>query len=481
MIHAPHLILVVDDEPTQRHLLSGMITRAGHRVETASDGQAALTRLLDQDLPAVSCLVLDLQMPGLSGLELLEKLKPHKPNLPVIVLTAHSGVTRIVQAMKAGASDFLVKPASAERIRTAIDSALSHVAMTGELAPMRATEQAHPGFDDLIGESDTLKSVVRLAKKAAKTSIPVLIEGASGVGKEMFARAIHESSDRAGKPFVAVNCGAIPENLVESILFGHEKGAFTGAVERHIGKFQDASGGTLFLDEVGELPHDIQVKLLRVLQENEVDPIGGGQTVPVDIRLISATNRNMADLVSKGIVREDLFYRLNVFPLTIPSLKDRADDIPQLAQHFARIIALTEGIEPKTLSKSATIMLRRYPWPGNIRQLQNAVFRAVVMSDGPKLEVEDFPQIAPKHTAPPSGLVETSGSHEDSTPCLPLITEDGDFRTLADIEAEAIEAAIQRYDGRLSEVARRLGIGRSTLYRRLDELGLSPKTKQARV
>ena len=476
-------ILLVDDEPTQLRLLGAMIERAGYRVETAADGATAVARLADHAEPPIACMILDLQMPGMNGIEVLESIRPRHPHLPVIVLTAHASVARVVEAMRAGASDFIVKPASAERIRTAIRSALAHVEMTGELAPVKAAVATGTRFDDILGSSPAMSEAVRLARRAAATSIPVLIEGESGVGKEMFARAIHHASSRASGPFVAVNCGAIPENLVESILFGHEKGAFTGASERHSGKFQEASGGTLFLDEVGELPLDVQVKLLRALQEGEVDPVGARQPVAIDIRLISATNRDMAARVAEGGVREDLYYRLNVFPLRVPPLRERREDIPLLAQHFIQAIARAEGLAEKQLSDEATSLLLGYDWPGNIRQLQNAVFRAVVMCEGPLLEAADFPQIlmAPGHrvaggTRAPDGVP----GGDEMQPFISLIDEAGDLRSLAAIEAEVIRRAIHRCHGRLSEVARRLGIGRSTLYRRIEDLDLAEEARRAR-
>ncbi|WP_281300258.1 MULTISPECIES: sigma-54 dependent transcriptional regulator [unclassified Iodidimonas] len=475
-------ILIVDDEPTQRHLLTAMIARSGHHVENAGDGSEAVARIDDPEKPAIACVILDMQMPGMNGLDVLQAVRPRHPHLPVIILTAHSGVSRVVEAMKAGASDFIVKPASAERLRTAIDSALSHVSMTGELPHIKPSQKDFPGFENMVGESPPFLDAIRLGRKAAAVSIPVLIEGPSGVGKEIFARAIHQASNRKAKPFITVNCGAIPENLVESILFGHEKGAFTGASDRHIGKFQEASGGTLFLDEVGELPLDVQVKLLRVLQENEVDPIGAARPVPVDIRLISATNRHMAALVENGHVREDLFYRLNVFPLTIPALQDRAGDIPLLARHFVGQIARAENLEEKPLSADALTLLSHNSWPGNIRQLQNAVFLAMVMSDGPELTADDFPQLRPASPSAPKTAADkaphnppTDRHPEPSTPAfsINLLDHGGSLRPMADLEAEIIAAAIRLHDGKLSEIARRLGIGRSTLYRRLDELGLS--------
>jgi len=476
-------ILVVDDEPTQLRLLSAMIARAGYAVETASDGKAALARIAERSCSPVVCVILDLQMPKMNGIEVLEALRPEHPGLPVIVLTAHASVSRVVEAMKAGATDFIVKPASAERLRNAVASALSNVAMTGEIAPLREQLAGRTGFEDLIGGSSAIVEAVTLARKAAATSIPVLVEGESGVGKEMFARAIHQASERADSPFVAVNCGAIPENLVESILFGHEKGAFTGAAERHPGKFQEASGGTLFLDEVSELRLDMQVKLLRAIQEGEIDPVGARQPVPVDIRLISATNRDMAELVGDGRVREDLYYRLNVFPLHVPALRERREDVPVLATHFVDVITEAERLPHKRLSEEAIDLLVGYDWPGNIRQLQNAVFRAVVMCEGDILTVADFPQIA---GSPPGGKGEPSPAAPASAAAggraaqLELLGPDGHVRQLIDIEAEVIEKAITHYSGHLSEVARQLGIGRSTLYRRLQDLGLADRARRVR-
>jgi len=315
----------------------------------------------------------------------------------------------------------------------------------------------------------------------------VLIEGESGVGKELIARAIQGGSDRKGKPFVTVNCGALPANLVESILFGHEKGAFTGATEKHNGKFLEANGGTLFLDEIGELPLDIQVKLLRALQEGEIDPIGAKRPVRVDIRLISATNQNLIELVKKGLFREDLFYRLNVFPISIPPLRSRREDIADLARRFAARFAAEEGRNIRGLTAEALSMLTSYHWPGNVRQLENTVFRAVVLSEGDELTVAEFPQIA-AHVAgfdvrvpPVPALSPAADLPRDreivrveirDPNVLPLLGPGGDMRKLDEVEKETIRFALVHYRGQMSEIARRLGIGRSTLYRKMKEYGL---------
>jgi DNA-binding NtrC family response regulator len=330
-----------------------------------------------------------------------------------------------------------------------------------------------------------------------------LIEGESGVGKELIARAIQGESERAGKPFVTVNCGAIPETLVESILFGHEKGSFTGAVDKRIGKFQEADGGTLFLDEVGELPLDAQVKLLRALQEGEIDPVGARKPVKVNFRLISATNRDMIQLVKEGKFREDLYYRLNVFPIWVPPLRERLEDVPELARHFLARFSAEEGKRIAAMRDDAVELLTSYSWPGNVRQLENAVFRAVVLADRPELTVDEFPQIAahvegfhaevPDAPAPATGrpaytgpallgaeatiprTVEVGGNAGKGSLGIPAVDEKGEIRTLEAIEADMIRLALGRYRGHMTEVAKRLKIGRSTLYRKMRDYGLEER------
>jgi DNA-binding NtrC family response regulator len=350
-------------------------------------------------------------------------------------------------------------------------------------------------FKDLSTRSADMGRVVRLAERAAKSNIPVLIEGESGVGKEVLARAIQGSGDRKGKPFITVNCGALPENLVESILFGHEKGAFTGATERHLGKFVEASGGTLFLDEIGELPLDTQVKLLRAIQEGEVDPVGGRKPVRVDIRLVSATNRSLIDLVKQGRFREDLYYRLNVFPIMLPPLRSRREDIPELARSFLARFAAEEGKKLRGLSAEAMALVQRYDWPGNVRQLENAMFRAVVLADGDELTLTEFPQIAAQMDGfevriPPAPAPLSPGLLASEAPpriiqvpvrdpnALDLL-EGTDMRRLEELEKEIIKFALSHYRGHMSEVSRKLGIGRSTLYRKLKDYGLADDSEIA--
>ena len=424
-------------------------------------------------------------MPGLDGMGVLAKIRDAGLSIPVIVQTAHGGIDNVVSAMRAGAQDFVVKPVGVERLQVSLRNALNTSALKGELQRIRHSREGRLTFSDIITRSEAMTAVMRTAQKAANSTIPVLIEGESGVGKELFARAIHGSSERKSKPFVAVNCGAIPDNLVESILFGHEKGAFTGATERHMGKFVEASGGTLFLDEVSELPLNAQVKLLRALQEGAVEAVGARKPVKVDVRIISATNRKLLDRVKGGQFREDLFYRLHVLPLTIPPLRSRREDIPHLLRHFLARFGAEENRAVSGISGEAMAHLAQLEWPGNIRQLENAVYRAVVMGESDQLGLSDFPLAAAHPAAAPDALGEPlvvaptapamiSGNEIPIAPLptngtLGMLTSAGEVRPLEDMENEIIRFAISHYRGQMSEVARRLKIGRSTLYRKLDD------------
>jgi DNA-binding NtrC family response regulator len=469
-------ILIADDDPVQRRLLDAMVRRFGYTPVLAESGEEAVRMLQAPEGKAIDLLVLDLMMPGLDGFGVMNWLREQGRPLPVIVQTAHGSIDTVVTAMRAGAADFVVKPVGPERLQVCIRNALKQNALEGEVRRISRKQTGTLTFGDLPTKSDTMSRALHLGKRAANSGIPVMLEGETGVGKELFARAISASGDRAGKPFVAVNCGAIPANLVESVLFGHEKGSFTGATDKHLGKFVEADGGTLFLDEVGELPLDTQVKLLRALQEGEVDPVGGKKAVKVDIRVISATNRSLMDLVREGKFREDLYYRLGVFPVSLPPLRARKDDIPDLARRFLARFAAEENRVIRSIAPAALTMLMRYSWPGNVRQLENTVFRAVVLAESDELDIAQFPQIASavgvalNDDMPQSAA--TPQPRENQGQLTTSLSDNGHMKSLIDIEREAIRQALLRYDGQMSEVARRLGIGRSTLYRKLKELGL---------
>jgi DNA-binding NtrC family response regulator len=499
-------ILVVDDDPVQCRLLENMLQRSGYDAVTLDNGDAALALLGGSDGPPIDCVILDLVMPNLDGLGVLARLRQAAINVPVIVQTAHGGIDNVVSAMRAGAVDFVVKPVGVERLQVSLRNALNTSALEDELQRIKHSRSGTLGFNDIITKSPAMQAVLRVAEKAATSNIPVLVAGESGVGKELIARAIHGSSDRRAKPFVAVNCGAMPENLVESILFGHEKGSFTGATERHTGKFVEASGGTLFLDEVGELPPAAQVKLLRVLQEDEVEPVGGRKPVKVDVRIISATNRDLIADVKAGRFRDDLFYRLHVFPITIPPLRDRLSDIPALARHFLARFGAEEGKRIRLISLEAMQALSTFRWPGNIRQLENTLFRAVVLAEGDTIGLAEIPQIEAQLSAqvpdqnaaqPVQPLVPEFNQAELLAPfevepaayahavpvspiadALALLDSEGEVRPLEELESELIKYAITHYRGQMSEVARRLRIGRSTLYRKLEALGLNTEQNE---
>ncbi|MEA2870183.1 MAG: hypothetical protein QOH67_159 [Hyphomicrobiales bacterium] len=496
----PETILIVDDDPVQRRLLENMARRFGYDVMVVDGGDAAVALLTGTEGARIDCVVLDLVMPDLDGYGVLARMRDAGLSTPVIVQTAHGGIDTVVSAMRAGAVDFVVKPVGVERLQVSLRNALSASALETEFQRLKRSRTGTLSFKDIVTRNARMQTVLRTAEKATASLIPVLIEGESGVGKELIARAIHGSGERRARPFVAVNCGAIPENLVESTLFGHEKGAFTGATEKHTGKFLEASGGTLFLDEVGELPPAAQVKLLRAIQEGQVDPVGGKKPVKVDVRIISATNRNLIADVKTGRFREDLFYRLHVFPITVPPLRDRPEDIPDLVRHFLVRFAAEEGKRIRAVSADALSVLNAHPWPGNVRQLENAVFRAVVLADGDEVGADEFPQLLHARMAAPTiaPAADDGPQHSERAPATPMILDEapatsphadapsapmsadalalidaaGNVRPLEELEADVIRFAIARYRGQMSEVARRLRIGRSTLYRKLDELGL---------
>lgn len=481
-------VLVVDDDPTQRRLLQAAVEKAGFACRVAPDGESGLEMARNAS-DGVDVMLLDLVMPGMDGMEVLNRLQEVRPDLPVMVLTASGSIDTVVQAMRAGAIDFFVKPVSPERVVVSIRNALQMTDLRTEVKRLKKTASGELSFDDMIASAPAMRQVVRLGQRAASSNIPILILGESGVGKEVIARCIQGASERSGRPFIAVNCGAIPENLVESTLFGHEKGAFTGAVAKSHGKFVEADGGTLFLDEVGELPLDMQVKLLRALQEGEVDAVGARRPTKVDVRIISATNKDLSQLVAEGRFREDLYYRLNVFPVDMPPLRDRKEDIPALVQHFIKRFNASEGTKVSGASGETMALLNAFEWPGNVRQLENMIFRAVVLCEGDELVPQDFPQLASLiDDLPELEPIRTDMPANDLMHAPMSVTADegfdhpvrvtdgtGDLRTLEEVEADLIQYAIDFYAGHMSEVARKLGIGRSTLYRKVREHDLRVK------
>ena len=485
-------VLVVDDDPVQLRLTSEVAKKAGFDVISAQNGAEAISLLTKGG--SINALVLDLVMPDLDGFGVLEALQARDIKLPVIIQTAKSSLETIVSAMRLGAVDFFVKPVAPERLIVSLRNALQMGELETALRTERGRLSGQFGISDILTRSPVMDRTLDLSRKASKSSIPVLIEGESGTGKELIARAIQGSGDRAGKPFVAVNCGAIPANLVESVLFGHQKGAFTGADANHAGKFQEAHGGTLFLDEIGELPPEAQVKLLRALQEGEVEPVGASRPVKVNVRVISATNRRLLIMAQDGSFREDLYYRLNVFPIYVPPLRERREDIALLSEHFLARFAAETGKRLAGLSQEALDLLISYDWPGNVRQLENAIYRAVVLADTDHLRPVDFPQISVRHdgldearelaqTLSPPGApvrIDENAPPRATLPNLPepdqadrFLDPEGSLQTLSAIERDLILFAIDRCDGRMTRVARSLGIGRSTLYRKLKEYGIA--------
>jgi DNA-binding NtrC family response regulator len=461
------LLLLIDEEPAQRRLVSALASRGGWRSIFASDSEMAIATLGTQDGMQLDAILIDHWALDSEAAALISALRERRPALPILMLTANGSVAHAVEAMRAGATDFLVKPLAPERLLAALDAAVGDTAI-GELRPLTEKIPALLAFDEIVGSSPDFRAALAIAAKAARARVAVLLEGESGVGKEVVAEAVHAASPRAKKPMITVNCGALPPNLVESELFGHEKGAFTGAFERKLGRFVEADGGTIFLDEIGEMSLEAQVKLLHLLQTGEVQPIGARHPRTVDVRVIAATNKKLIDEVEALRFREDLYYRLNIVQVTIPPLRERSGDIPALTRHLLARIAQQPGLRPLGITEDAMQLLTSYDWPGNVRQLQNALFRAAVLCEGSALTRADFPQIASmgsrRHAAVRPGATVGGG--------VMLFRPDGNMRTLEEIEADVIRLAIGHYRGRMTEVARRLGIGRSTLYRKLTELGI---------
>ncbi len=469
-------ILVVDDEQNIRTVLRALLKRDGHEVITAGNGNEAMLALEDGEFNAV---LTDLRMPGTNGMGLLRHVTQHFPGLPVVILTAHGTVDTAVQALKRGAFDYLTKPFDHAEIRQVMDKALrteaakerSRVAASAPPAPPDPTRE--DPFAGIVGETRPMKALFGLIEKVAPSPTTILIRGESGTGKELIATAIHQLSDRAGGPLIKLNCTAIPENLFESELFGHEKGSFTGAVASKPGRFELASGGTLFLDEVGELPKEMQVKLLRVLQERSFERVGGIKSIEVDVRLIAATNVDLESLVHSGEFRDDLYYRLNVVPLTLPPLRERCEDIPHLLDHFVDKFNRKLDRQVRHITPGARDVLCHYSWPGNIRELENHMERVILLLDDHVIEREDLPP----ELAADSGRYTPQFSEDDAARDDQLLAEGESLKDIVrvhteELERDLIQRALDAEGWNVTHTAARLGISRKGLQLKMKDYGL---------
>ncbi|BDG06875.1 sigma-54-dependent transcriptional regulator [Anaeromyxobacter oryzae] len=440
-------ILVVDDEEIVRESLGGWLEKDGYTVQTAPDGPTALTRLAADRW---SILIVDLKMPGMDGLQVLEEAKKKQPDLAVVIMTAYATVDTAVAAMKLGAYDYLVKPFDPEELSLMMQKIVSQQTLVHENAVLRQALKREYQFRDLLSKSPAMQKVFELARTAARSNSTILVLGESGSGKEVLARAIHAESPRAEGPFVAVSCAALTESLLESELFGHEKGSFTGAVARRKGKFEAAHGGTLFLDEVGDIGSKLQLDLLRVLEERKFHRIGGNDPIEVDVRIVAATNRDLRKAVLENRFREDLFYRLNVIPILIPPLRDRREDIPLLVERFIERLAVEMKKKIDGVSADAMTALMAHDWPGNVRELRNVLERGAVVSTGPVIQLQDL------------GL---PGRGESSP-------RPGTLASLEEVERRHVAAVLAHTGGNVSQSARILGIDRVTLYNKMRKWGL---------
>jgi two-component system response regulator HydG len=451
-------ILIVDDDPGHLVSVKTIIRSWGYTVETADDGDAAVGLVKSEP---VDLILMDVRMATMSGIEALKQIKTYNPAIPVIIMTAYSSVDTAVEALKSGAYDYLIKPLDFEVLKHSIERASEHAGLKEENRALREHLREEHELNNIIGRSRPMKNLLEMVSMVAPSEATVLISGESGTGKELIARSLHFNSPRRERSLVVVNCAAIAETLLESELFGHEKGSFTGADRRREGRFALADHGTIFLDEIGEMPSTMQAKLLRVLQEREIQRVGGEEIIKVDVRVIAATNRDLESDVAKGQFREDLFYRLNVMPLKVPPLRDRQEDIPLLAQHFMEKFAQKNRKEVKGFVPLAMDMLLNYDWPGNVRELENAMERAVILLSGEYITEKQLPlNITEKYPDP-------EGSAISLVPAM-----DG-TRSLEDIEKEAILATLKASNGNKAEAARRLGVTRKTLHNKLKSYGMN--------
>ncbi|MGE3692155.1 MAG: sigma-54-dependent transcriptional regulator [Novosphingobium sp.] len=462
------LLMLIDDEPAQCRLIAALAAREGWRTLVVNDSETAIATLGTRQGMQLNAIILDQWVPGDDACALIAELKARRPALPILMLTTSASPLLAVEAMRAGATDYLIKPVAPDRLMQALRTATTRETPRDELAPLTEKMPSNPDFETMIGAAPTFRAALAVAAKAARGHGPVLIEGESGTGKEMLVRAIHAASPRARAPFRIVNAGSTPANSLESILFGHEKGAFPGAFDRQIGAIQHCDGGTLAIDEIDRLPMGVQERLAESIAKGDVRPIGARHSFRIDVRLIAASNLPLRDMVDGGYFLAELHQAIAGVTVHVPPLRDRLGDIPALSRHFLARIGEQPGLRPLGITDGALSLLGAYDWPGNVRQLQAVLFRAAVFCDGDALTADDFPQLSAMLG---DGHVGSGQPHQEGVGVM-LYTSDGNLRPLEDIEADVIRLAIGHYRGRMTEVARRLGIGRSTLYRKLGELGI---------
>lgn len=460
-------VLVVDDEPNLRRVLSAQLSRDGYDVHTAEDGKQALSVLAEHHIDLV---ISDLRMPNVDGMELLKRALEIDAGLPVVMITAHGTVDNAVEALKLGAFDYITKPFDQLEVRTIVKKALKTRDLSTHEATPEVREAGGSARYGIIGKSAGITELYSVLDRVVDTPTTVLITGESGTGKELVARALHENSSRKERPFIKVNCAAIPKDLMESELFGYERGAFTGAVGSKPGRFELASGGTLFLDEIATIPVEMQVKLLRALQESEFERVGGVKTIQVDVRLVAATNSDLKKEIAQGTFREDLYYRLNVVPIRLPPLRERAEDIPLLISHFiekfnARLKKRVSGVLPETER-----LLTDYPWPGNIRELENVMERAVLFCDGPELAVSDLPQELRDRAE--QGMEPSQDDTTDADAAVQDGLKEQVRAAMSRLERQLIVKALEQTKGNVTHAARLLKISRKGLQLKMKELGL---------
>ncbi len=454
-------LLVVDDDESLRWVTQAQLQQSGYLVDVAASGKEALDRIRDAPPDLV---ITDLMMPAMSGLDLLKRIRADYPEIIIIMVTAFGTVENAVEAMKAGAYDYITKPVNMDELRLIVSRGIEHLGLREEVRILRSSLDKKYGFENILGQSKSLLYVLDMASRAAQATSTVLIHGETGTGKELLAKAIHFNSRRKERPFVTINCGAIPKDLLESELFGHVKGSFTGAFANKRGKVELADGGTLFLDEIGELPLELQVKLLRLIQQGEIEKVGVAGASKVDVRTIAATHRNLQTMVEDGAFREDLYYRLVVIPLELPPVRERADDIPELVQHFFMKTKEKQGRPDLVLPASLLPYFSTYRWPGNVREMENVIERVVVLARGDEITVNDLPEFLRRERPaaeefhfdlPPQGI------------------------SLEGVEKELIVRALEKFDWNQTHAARYLDISRKTLIYRMEKFGLRKEQAEA--